>query len=232
MKFLPALLGLALLAACSSQAPITAPAKNDALIHYGSWGVQTQYVSAAIRPGDDFYRHINQGWLDSATLPPGFAATSTFLELQLRTEKQLQAILTDVARQAAAAGSAEQQIADFHASYLDVARRDVLGVSPLLPDVQAALAADRPELARRMGRAGYGAIVDIGVLPDSANPGRYVLEVAQGDLGLPGRDYYLKNDAPFMAYRRAYVSYITGVFKRAGIPAAEEKVRAVLDFET
>lgn len=232
MKFLPSLLGLALLTACSSQAPHTASTKKDALVHYGSWGVQTQYVAAAIRPGDDFFRHINQGWLDSATLPPGFSSVSTFLELQLRTEKQLQAILSDVARQSAPAGSVEQQIADFHASYLDVARRDALGVAPLLPEVQAVLVADRPELARRMGRAGYGAIVDSGVLPDSASPGRYTLEVAQGDLGLPGRDYYLKNEAPFRAYRRAYASYITGVFKRAGIAAPEEKARTVLDFET
>jgi putative endopeptidase len=200
---------------------------------FGQWGVQTQYVSPEIKPADDFYRYVNKGWLDTASIPAGFPFTGSFVDLMLRTELQVSAIISDLEKQHAAPGTPAQQIADMHASYMNMARRNALGSSMLQADVQAVLKIkSRSELARRMGRTDYSSIVSIGVLPDSANPQRYALLIAQGGLGLPGRDYYLKKEEPYAGFRAAYADYIAGVLMRAGVPDATSRAQAVLGFET
>ncbi len=212
---------------------VTAAAVAGSPAEFGQWGVETRYITAEIAPGDDFYRHVNKGWLDTARIPAGFPMTGAFIDLTLRTERQVQAIIDDVKAQAAAPGKPAQQIADMHASYMDTARRNALGSSMLLPELGDILnAADRREIARRMGSIGYTSIVDAGVLQDSDRPNRYALTLGQGGLGLPGRDYYLKKGEPYAGFRAAYTGYIEGVFARAGVPDGKARATAILAFET
>jgi endothelin-converting enzyme/putative endopeptidase len=49
---------------------------------------------------------------------------------------------------------------------------------------------------------------------------------------MPGRDYYLKAEAPYDTLRSAYLAYIAGVFERAGIAGGQNKAAAILAFET
>ncbi len=228
-----------LLGACASQpAPVSNAAQASAAAadkkpEFGQWGVETQYISPDIAPGDDFYRYVNKGWLDTATIPAGFPLNGSFIDLMLRTEQQVQAIIKDLKQQQAATGTPAQQIADMHASYVDMARRNALGSSMLMDEVNAVLAiTDRREIARRMGATGHTSIANIGVLPDSDNPERYALIMQQGGLGLPGRDYYLKQEEPYAGLRAAYASYIEGVLTRANVPQARQKAAAILAFET
>ena len=212
---------------------VSAAAAADTRAEFGPWGVETHYIAADIAPGDDFYRYVNKGWLDTARIPAGFPMTGAFIDLTLRTERQVQAIIDDVKAQGAAPGTPAQQIADMHASYMDTARRNALGSSMLLPELADILkAADRREIARRMGSIGYTSIVDAGVLQDSDRPDRYALTLGQGGLGLPGRDYYLKKGEPYAGFRAAYTGYIEGVFARAGVPDGKARATAILAFET
>lgn len=208
-----------------------APAGTHA--EFGQWGVETQYIAPDIAPGDDFYRHVNKGWLGTARIPAGFPMTGAFIDLTLRTEKQLQAIIDEARAQPSAPGTPAQQIADMHASYMDTARRNALGVSMLLPELTDILnVADRREIARRMGSIGYTAIVDASVAQDSDHPDRHALTLEQSGLGLPGRDYYLKKEEPYAGFRVAYANYIEGVFARAGVPGGRSRAAAILAFET
>jgi endothelin-converting enzyme/putative endopeptidase len=143
---------------------------------FGKWGVETQYISPDIKPGDDFYRHVNQAWLKSATIPDGIPMNGAFVALMLRTEQQVETIIDDLRRKRPAAGTTEQQVADLYASFIDVKRRNALGARPLLPTVADILmVSDRRELARRMGKPGYKSVVGLSVQQDPAMPSRYVL---------------------------------------------------------
>lgn len=200
---------------------------------FGQWGVETQYIAPGIKAGDDFYRHVNQGWLESATIPAGIPMNGAFVDLALRTEQQVQTIIDELRTQTPAASTTEQQVADLYASYVDVARRNALGAGPLLATVAEILkVSDKHEFARRMGSIGYMSIADMSVQQDPAKPSRYVLFVSQGGLGLPGRDYYLKAEAPYDEFRRAYLDYIAGVFRRADVAGGADKAAAILAFET
>ena len=64
------LLALGLLLACSATA-FAADGDAHPAPTFGQWGVETQYITRVIAPGDDFYRHVNKGWLDTAQIPTG-----------------------------------------------------------------------------------------------------------------------------------------------------------------
>lgn len=199
----------------------------------GDWGVQTQYIDTAIATGDDFYRHVNQGWLDSATIPAGYPMNGAFVDVTLRTQQQLRTLIDELAHTTAPEGSPEQQLADFYASYVDVERRNTLGMSMLMDEVGATMAADnRDAIVERMAVTGYDAVVGIGVGRDPGNPRQYRLNVAQGGLGLPGRDYYLAPSDAYADIRQAYLSYIEGVLRRGGLTEPAARAEAVLGFET
>lgn len=200
---------------------------------FGQWGVETRYIAPEIAPGDDFYRHVNKGWLDTATIPPGLPMNGAFVGLALSTERQVQAIVDAALRQQAAVGTPVQQIADLHASYTDMARRNALGSRPLQAGLDAILKlTDRRDFARRMGEPGYGSVVGMGVDQDPGNPRRYVLSLSQSGIGLPGRDYYLKDEEPYIGFRSAYRDYIEGVFQRAGVGDGKAQAEAIVAFET
>ena len=58
--------------------------------------------------------------------------------------------------------------------------------------------------------------------------------VSQGGLGLPDRDYYLKDDPKMLELRKAYVAYVAGAFGLVGEKPkdAEAHAQAVLAVET
>lgn len=224
---------LALLLATGLARAAPEAAAKSAGPEFGKWGVQTEYIAPSIAPGDDFYRYVNKGWLDTAKIPVGFPLGNSFVDLELRSEQQVQAIIDEAKAQPAAPGTPRQQIADMHASYVDTARRNALGSSMLQAEVAEILKAkDHREIARRMGGIGYQSLFDGGVTRDPGNPSRYVLALQQAGLGLPGRDYYLKQGEPYAGLRTAYRDYVEGVLKRGGVPGAAQKAAAVLAFET
>ena len=223
---------------CALGAGLEAPGSASAAAQktgaeFGTWGVETQYLAPSIAPGDDFYRYVNKGWLDTAKIPAGFPLDGAFIELLLRTEKQVQSLIEEVTSQPAEPGSPAQQISDMHASYLDMERRNALGCSMLLPEVEAMLKLkDRREIARRMAMIGHMSLVSCDVEQDPGNPERYILTFGQSGLGLPGRDYYLKREKHYVELRSAYAKYIEGVLQRVGVRDAGKRAAEVLAFET
>ena len=50
----------------------TTPAPADANPNY--WGIDTKHIAKDIQAGDDFYRYVNKGWLDTAKIPQGMTS--------------------------------------------------------------------------------------------------------------------------------------------------------------
>jgi len=212
-------------------APATPPATTDA--KSDNWGVDIKNIAKEIPPGDDFYRYVNKGWLDTAKIPQGMSAFDSFTEVVLTTEKQIDVIIKDAVAKNAQAGSPEQQVADLYASYTDIQGRNQRGFDMLKSELNAILASkDRSEIASKMGRVGYAPLFFIGTDIDAGNPQRYILTLSQAGLGLPSRDYYLNKGEPFIGHRAAYLNYIEGVLQRAGLDNTKQRAKAIFDFET
>jgi putative endopeptidase len=199
----------------------------------GTWGLETQHVSGTVKPGDDFYRYVNEGWLRTAAPPPGLPYANAFVDAYRRTQGQLQALIDGILASRPDPGSDEDKIATLYRSYVDMDRRNALGLTPIAPDLDEVRAMrDHADAAAVLGRPLAKSPISAGVTVDSRDPRRYVVVLAQGTLGLPGRDYYLDAQEPYAGHRSAYVAYMAEVFRKAGIEGGAGKAQAILDLET
>lgn len=221
-------LSMALVGAAGAE-PAAAPQKPV----LGAWGVETQHLSPSVEPGEDFYRYVNEGWLKTATPPPGLPYANAFVDAYLRTQAQLQALIEDILASKPAPGSDEEKIATLYRSYVDVAKRNALGLAPLQSDLDAIAAiASHGDAARIMARPFMKSLIGVGVSVDARRPQRYVAVAGQSGLGLPSREYYLSAEEPFAGHRAAYADYIADVFKRAGIDGGAQRAKAIVALET
>ncbi|MFX5692962.1 M13 family metallopeptidase N-terminal domain-containing protein, partial [Acinetobacter baumannii] len=76
-----------------------------------------------------------------------------------------------------------------------------------------------------------GGIFGIGVGQDAKDPQTYVVNLGQSGLGLPDRDYYLKDDPKLADVRDKYKAYIATMLGFAGTPDATARAGAIFDFE-
>lgn len=214
-------------------------AKEAAAVHssaakaeLGQWGVETRYFSDAINPGDDFYRYVNEGWLNASEIPSGLSRYSSFNLLSLEVEDQIQDIIKESASQRAARNTPAHKLANLYESYTRVGLRNTMGLTMFQRDISdILLARDARAISALMGRVGYPSVVDASVTLDPDNPKAYRVAVAQGGLGLPGRDYYLKNEEPYIGHRQAYREYLKFLLTQAGFSDPGLKADRVLAFE-
>ena len=68
--------------------------------------------------------------------------------------------------------------------------------------------------------------------PDERDATIYIAHLVQGRLGLPDRDYYLKDDAHFEAVRTAYRAHIVKLLSLSGEPASAADADAIIGLET
>ena len=95
-------------------------------------------------------------------------------------------------------------------SWMDEAGIEARGIAAAAP-------LSRPDRRRRatattcirlFATPGYPAPVGIGIMPDPADPTRYIAVAGQAGLGMPNRDYYLREGEQYDRYRAAYRAYI------------------------
>jgi putative endopeptidase len=201
-------------------------------------GIDLQYVDPATRPQDDFFRHVSGKWLDSAAIPPDRARYGTFDALREATEQQLRDIVNKLAAATdLAPATDERKIADLYNSFMDEATADRLGLEPLRAEfAQIDGLADKrgiPELIARLAAMDVAAPIELGIDQDQRESTRYAVYLSQGGLGLPDRDYYLKDDdAKLKGMRGAYVQHVAKMLTMAGLPDAEAAAGRILALET
>ncbi|WP_417492260.1 M13 family metallopeptidase [Maricaulis sp.] len=232
---------LVLLAACNpaaeppadDAADVNTAAVETATPALGDWGIETRHISETVAPGDDFFRYVNEGWLDTTEIPPGFSNFGSFSELALSAEERIDTIIADVSATENPAGSVEQQVGDLYASYMNTDRLNELGLSPARPGLdRIAAAQSHDDIIDLFGASGFASLFGAGVGRDAGNPDTYVVYIRQSGLGMPDRDYYLRDDERFDGYRTAYVEYMADVLGMIGEENGSERARAVLELET
>jgi putative endopeptidase len=219
-------LGIALLSCASAQ---------DAKPQYGSWGFDLAGADKATHPGDDFFRYANGTWLDKTEIPgdkPGYS-------LRLAMTDQVEQRLHEMMQAAAAKVEHEPKALDgkvgaFYKSFMDEQRVESLGAKAIAPQLDAVRKAKtRDELAALMGRTNLdfeGALFGAGIDIDLKDPNKYVVYVGQAGLGLPDRDYYLKDD--FAKQKAAYESYVATLLTLVDWKNPKAAAKDVVAFET
>jgi predicted metalloendopeptidase len=208
-------------------------------------GVDLKYVDRSVRPQDDLYRYLNGKWLDTFQLPPDKGSYESFTYVDDATQEQLRGIVDGLvqaqtqAQAATGAGNVDpdvRKLTDLYASFMDEARLEELGLKPLQGEFAAidAIAgrSEIPGLIAHLNRIGAGAPYDLYINQDARNSLQYAVIIEQSGLGLPDRDYYLKDDAKLKDARAKYRAHIAKMFSMAGDPDAGAEAAAILDLET
>jgi endothelin-converting enzyme/putative endopeptidase len=189
-------------------------------------------------PCQAFYQFACGGWLAKNPVPADRSRYGRFDELQERNQVALKTILEKVSAQKAAKDSVDQRIGDHYAACMDEKGVEARGLQPVKPvlDRIAALAS-KEEVAAEVARLhseGVPVLFGFGAQPDFKDASRNIAAIDQGGLGLPDRDYYLKDEARFADVRNAYVPHIQKMFELAGDAPdkAAAEARNVVDMET
>ncbi len=202
-------------------------------------GLDPANLDRSVKPSTDFYSFANGGWLKTSQVPPDKSVWGNFGELTERNENRLHDILADVSRISHAdPGTNIQKIGDFYASAMDSAAAERYGVKPLAPDFAMINAiAGQEDLESAIGWFHAHGIPVLYGSSSEQDPGQstmMIAEVHQGGLGLPDRDYYLKEGERPEAIRKEYVAHMTRMFELLGDDAttAASEAAAVMRVET
>jgi putative endopeptidase len=200
-------------------------------------GIDSSGFDKSVRPQDNFFQYVNGGWIARTEIPADKSNYGTFTALADKAESDLRAIIEEAAADKThAKGSDAQKIGDMYASFMDTARIEKLGVTPLKAEFGRINAIkDRPSLVRYLAHALRVSIkvpVNANVNQDAKDTTKYITYWDQSGLGLPDRDYYLKQDEQFVAYRAAYLDYVEKVLSLAGVKDARAAAARVMKLET
>jgi putative endopeptidase len=195
-------------------------------------GIDRAELDPAVRPQDDLFRHVNGKWISRTEIPADKARWGSFYLLAEGAEKAVQEIILEA--QNAEPGTEERKFGDLYASFIDEARIEALGATPLAADLAIVdTITSIPTFISTLGRlerAGVPGAFQLYVDNDPGNPERYLVFIEQGGLGLPDESYF--RDEKFAEVRTAYLSFVERMFTLAGFDDTAERAQRVFDLET
>ncbi len=199
-------------------------------------GLDPDSFDRKVRPQDDLFHHVNGAWLANTDIPADKASYGAFDILFDKAQADLRTIVEDAGKSASTAGSEAQKIGDFYASFMNEARVEELGLAPMQAELAAIDALKtKTDVARHFAHFFKLNLINpmIGYVDgDAQQPTHDILYVYQGGLGLPDRDYYLKNDDKLKEYREKYVAFLTTILKLADDATPDKSAREIFVLES
>lgn len=223
--------GASVLAACGTSKKDTTDIKPGE-----KYTIQTSYIDKSTSPKDDFFQFANGTWIANNPVPASESRWGSFNELDKRNKEKLTAILNDALAQADSVeeGSDLQIIGDYYAAMKDMNRRnDHTQKKKELIKKELERYKDHSHLPKAtflMNEKGMHPFVSLYVGQDLKDVDKNVLNLSQGGIGLPNRDYYFDESKELI--RDMYLNYMIKAFEVYGYEDPSKTAEDVMKFET
>jgi putative endopeptidase len=212
-------------------------------------GIVVANMDRSVKPGDDFYRYANGGWIKRTEISPdnGYVAVGGWLSDKSTelTRKQTAGLIEEAVKAHAPAGSNTRKIADFYRSFMDEDAIEAKGIAPLRPHLDAIAAVrDKHELARALGETLRSDVDPLNegnfhttnlfglwVAPGFNDPEHYTAYLLQGGIEMPDREYYLSDSSEMRDIRSKYQTHVATVLKLAGFSDPDARARHIVELE-
>lgn len=195
-------------------------------------------LDTAVKPGDDFFQYANGGWIRKNPIPATESAWGIGNLVVDNIRDKLKAVNEKAAGSQAPMGSDLQKIGDFYSIAMDSAKNASLGAAPLKPYLTEIDAINDLKgifsMAARLETIGSGTFFGFYIGQDEKNSARLEVQISQGGLGLPNRDFYFSKLARFVTIRNAYSPHIGRMLAFTGLTSdkAPQAAIDVVKFET
>ncbi len=177
-------------------------------------------IDKAADPCVDFYQYACGNWLTKNPIPADQSRWGRFSELEERNRDVLHQILEEASKPSPGRDAVSAKIGDYYAACMDEKAIDAKGLAPLEPELaRIRNLKDKSQLAAEIAhlhRDGVDALFEFGSGPDFKDASINIAQADQGGLGLPDRDYYLKDDAKSAEIRSKYVAHVQRIFELSG----------------
>jgi endothelin-converting enzyme/putative endopeptidase len=224
-----ALVLASLLSSARAQQPAAAPSKPEPALDITS-------MDRSIDPCVDFFKYSCGGWIKNNPIPPDQSSWDTYSKMQDENRGRLRGILEAAAVPDPNRNAATQKIGDYYASCTDEKAIDAKGAEPLKPELERIASikskAEIADIAAAMVHS--NALFRFDSTQDFRDANQVIAEADQGGLGLPDRDYYVKEDAKSVNLRKAYVAHVQKMFELLGDQpdTAAAEAQTVMRIET
>ncbi len=203
------------------------------------WGFDVRDMDKTVRPQDDFYHYANGGWLKKNKIPSTEGRWGSFTMLRVETEHQLKAIVEELfTKKNLKKGTPEQMVRDLYDSGMNLTIREKLGTTPLNSFFEAINSIqtldDLQKVIAQFHYVGPSVPWTVGIDQDSKDSSKYALHIVQSGLGLPDKEYYLKDSPEVIRVREAYKKHLSVIFGLLGYTKeqAAARTQTVMQVET
>lgn len=199
---------------------LTVSAQN----HLGS--VDTANFDANVSAKTDFYRHVNNGWLQKHPLPAERSRFGQFDVLNDTSNARIKDIVLGLSASNPQKGTVAYLVSTLYNLALDSTRRNAEGnlpIQPVLKKIENTSKAELPQLIYFMHKNYGNPFFSVGFQEDLANSKVYAMYVGSTLLGMGDRDYYLLNDKENLKVRKAYIRLIEKQMVNAGYSKKDAK---------
>ncbi|MBR6746297.1 MAG: M13 family metallopeptidase [Muribaculaceae bacterium] len=199
--------------------------------------VNPAYIDNSIKAGDDFYTHVNKGWMEANPLTAEYSRYSQFDVLAEQSREQVKEIVLGLASTNPEPGSNAFKVATIYSQAMDSVRRNAEGAAPIKADLQR-IENTKPEEMEDLFiwlHGNYASpFFSAGPMEDLANSNAYAMYVSGGGITLSDRDYYLSADKENLKVREAYQKLIEKEMRLAGYSKKDARriVKNVMKIET
>jgi putative endopeptidase len=206
-------------------------------------------VDKALDPCQDFYQYVCRKWNAANPIPPDQVAWGTGSGLRYWNENILRQALEKASAQTSERTDFEQKIGDYWAACTNEPALETAGPRDLKPELQRIDAIkNKSELADQVAHIHMlipgawdasdnqtdAALLGFASQQDYDDASRVVAAIDQGGLGMPNRDFYLKDDPKskdILAKYEAHISKMLTLIDESATQAAAD-AKIVLTIET